>query len=114
MSESQRPRCLMMRSALDSPSTARQSVAPPMRNDLPPKSAGSSPSQTAILWVSALESAERHSPPRALTICLHCCCCCREQRAGCLVRLEAVDGSRQAVHVALVLGKPAAVVIQQP
>eukprot|EP00965_Chrysotila_dentata_P031763 1059183-Pleurochrysis_carterae.AAC.1 len=43
------------------------SVAPPIRNDFPPKSAASSPSVAAISLASARDSVDVHAHPSAVT-----------------------------------------------
>eukprot|EP00964_Phaeocystis_antarctica_P075764 scaffold46783_cov51-Phaeocystis_antarctica.AAC.3 len=67
MEEFHRPRCLMRCSALTTPKAAAKSVAPPMRKDLPPNLASSSPSAAAIscasLFVSVVRQAS-HDWPR--------------------------------------------------
>eukprot|EP00965_Chrysotila_dentata_P077134 2546567-Pleurochrysis_carterae.AAC.1 len=59
MSDAHRPRCLIA-ALLASPSLSRRSVAPPIRQHFPPKSAGSSPHAAAIFFATRRDVADVH------------------------------------------------------
>eukprot|EP00965_Chrysotila_dentata_P162011 5349919-Pleurochrysis_carterae.AAC.1 len=59
MSEAHRPRCCTA-AAPPAPRTSRISVAPPIRQPLPPKSPGSSPAAAAMAFTTLRESADDH------------------------------------------------------
>eukprot|EP00965_Chrysotila_dentata_P075343 2488331-Pleurochrysis_carterae.AAC.2 len=58
-SDPHRPLCCIA-AAPPSPRMSRMSVAPPIRQPFPPKSAGSSPAAAAIAFTTLRESADDH------------------------------------------------------